>query len=373
MSHFRSKSSRGLICSAAFILASGGCAQSTQPVTSPVIGLGLDLFGVITTIAGSTLRGSTNGEGSEASFDDPVGITYAAGNLYITDTYNNQIRVVNISSEIVSTLAGMATSGHVDGVGTAATFNGPAGITTDGVNYLYVADTENNSIRQVCINADCTYGNTITFAGSTGAASGDDDGFGTGATFFRPTGIVLVGVNLYVSDSGNNQIRQISLLTQQVTTLAGTGVSGNLNGAADVASFDTPMGITSDGTNLYVADAQNNMIREVVIATGVVTTLAGSGTAGSTDAIGTSASFWYPEGVVTDGTFVYVTDTQNNTIREVTIIDGAVITLAGLAGTTGFTNGTESAAVMNQPTSVTTDGISLYFTDTGNEVIRKVQ
>jgi hypothetical protein len=339
-----------------------GCGQSAQPVSTPTIGFGLGLYGIVTTIAGSGLSGSTNGEATESSFNDPMGITTDGVNLYITDTYNSQIRVVGIGGESVST---------VSVNGGASTFNDPtgivAGITQDGVTYLYVADTGNNAIKQVNVST----GATVLLAGS--GAPGDDDGFGTSATFDHPTGITLVGANLYVSDMLNNQIRQISLLTGQVTTLAGTGDSGYTDGVANTAMFFEPMGLTSDGTNLYVADAGNNVIREVNIVTGTVSTLAGSGTAGSVDAIGNLASFWYPEGVTTDGTFVYVTDTQNNTIREVTIVDGAVITLAGVAGTTGWTDGDEASAVMNQPTSVTTDGISLYFTDTGNEVIRRVQ
>jgi len=103
-----------------------------------------------------------------------------------------------------------------------------------------------------------------------------------------------------------------------------------------------------------------------------VTTLAGSGAPGTTDSVGTQASFWYPEGLTTDGTFVYVADTQNDTIREVAIATGSVVTLAG-AWAPGLLDGAGTAAYMREPIGMTTDGISLYFADTGNKVIRRVQ
>jgi len=104
-----------------------------------------------------------------------------------------------------------------------------------------------------------------------------------------------------------------------VTTVAGTGSSGSANGTGTSASFNTPVGITTDGTNLYVADYDNHLIRKIVISTGVVTTLAGTGSSGSVDGTGTSASFSSPTGITTDGTNLYVADTNNNLIRKIVL------------------------------------------------------
>jgi len=109
---------------------------------------------------------------------------------------------------------------------------------------------------------------------------------------------------------------QLSLSTV-VTTLAGTGSTGSSNGTGTSASFNSPIGITTDGTNLYVADQENHLIRKIVISTGAVTALAGTGSSGSANGTGTSASFYYPIGITTDGTNLYVADTSNNLIRKI--------------------------------------------------------
>ena len=102
-----------------------------------------------------------------------------------------------------------------------------------------------------------------------------------------------------------------------VTTLAGTGSSGSANGTGTSASFNCPTGITTDGTNLYLADYNNHLIRKIVISTGAVTTVAGTGSSGSANGTGTSASFNFPYGITTDGTNLYVVDTSNHLIRKI--------------------------------------------------------
>ena len=167
-----------------------------------------------------------------------------------------------------------------------------------------------------------------------------------------------------------------------VTTLAGTGGSACTSNCDHVtgtsAGFYSPMGITTDGTNLYVADYSNHRIRKIVISTGVVTTLAGGGTdvsnrpSGSTDATGTSASFNGPVGITTDGTNLYVTDYSNHRIRKIVISTGVVTTLAG--SSSGFLdNTTGTSASFDRPFRITTDGTNLYFPDFGNHRIRKIE
>ena len=133
-----------------------------------------------------------------------------------------------------------------------------------------------------------------------------------------PEGLLQMEQTYYVADRSNNLIRKIVISTGAVTTLAGTGYSGYANGTGTSASFRYPHAITTDGTNLYVADYGNHLIRQIVISTGVVTTLAGTtGSYGSADGTGTSASFYYPDGITTDGTNLYVGDTFNDLIRKI--------------------------------------------------------
>ncbi|MCM0082370.1 hypothetical protein L4X63_12300 [Geomonas sp. Red32] len=154
-------------------------------------------------------------------------------------------------------------------------------------------------------------------AGSAGSP-GSADGFGSAARFYQPNGITTDGTYLYVADWKNSTIRKISIATGEVSTLAGSaGVSGFADGAGSTARFNGPWGISTDGTNLYVADRYNQTIRKVVISTGGVTTLAGRvGIPGSADGIGSAAVFNNPDSVISDGTNLYITDELNQTVRK---------------------------------------------------------
>ena len=180
------------------------------------------------------------------------------------------------------------------------------------------------------------------------------------------------GVNVYVTDSGANTIRQVVIATGSVTTIAGSGTAAEADGTASAASFNEPEGIVTDGTNLYVTDFAGNTVRQVVIATGVVTTLAGSGTPGEASGTGAAASFDAPAGVTTDGTDLYVADQAGNAIRQVTISGGVVTTVAG-SGSPSETDGTGIAAAFDAPTGITTDGYSLYVSDSLGYTIRAIK
>ena len=194
--------------------------------------------------------------------------------------------------------------------------------------------------------------------------------------FGYPFDITTDGTNLYVVDTNCHTIKQIVIANGTATILAGTGSSGSANGVGTLASFYDPKGITTDGTNLYVADSDNNLIRQIVISTKAVTTLAGDGSQGSTDhATGTSASFNDPTGITTDGTNLYVADRDNHLIRQIVISTKAVTTLAG-TGTGGNTNGAGSGAgsvaKFKDPVGITTDGIDLYVIEVSNHLLRKI-
>ena len=258
---------------------------------------------------------------------------------------------------VVTTLAGTALSfGSTDATGAAARFYYPYGITTDGTN-LYVADTTNHTIRKVVIAT----GVVTTLAG-TATLFDSTDGTGAAARFYNPFGITTDGTNLYVAEYSNHTVRKIVIATGVVTTLAGTAlVPDSTDGTGAAARFNYPSGITTDGTNLYVADYGNHTIRKIVIATGVVTTLAGAAlSSGSTDATGAAARFYYPYGITTDGTNLYVADQYNHTIRKVVIATGVVTTLAGAALSSGSTDATGALARFFYPYGITTDGTNLY-------------
>jgi sugar lactone lactonase YvrE len=319
-----------------------------------------------TPLAGSQSFGSADGT-TAARFNNPAGIATDGTHLYVADTYNCTIRKVAIATGEVSTLAGTAGfSGSADGMGATARFSYPNGITTDGTS-LYVADSGNSTIRKVVI----TTGEVSTLAGvPTNWAQ--TDGAGTTAGFDNPQDITTDGTNLFVTDYGT--IRKIVIATGAVTTLAGTpGKHGWADGTGTTATFGYQMGLTTDGTNLFIADAGNHLLRKVVIATGDVSTLAGTpGYWGAQDGTGSEAGFSLPRGITTDGTHLFVTDTSNRHIRKVVIATGKVTTVAGAAGMAGWTDGTGTTARFDTPLGITTDGVSLYVTDSRNGTIRRI-
>jgi len=328
-------------------------------------GIPLILTSKVTTFAGTGIPIDIDYIGTAASFDHPYGITTDGISLYVGEYHGSRIRKIVIETGMVTTLAGSGTAGAIDGIGTAASFNDPRGITTDGSN-LYVSDTSNHKIRMIVIST----GVVTTLAGSGTAGAIDDTG--TAASFNMPSGITTDGINLYVADISNNKIRKIVIATGVVTTLAGSGTAGVVDGTGTTASFNHPNGVTTDGSNLFVADYYNHEIRKIVIATGVVTTLAGTGTAGAIDGTGTAASFNFPNSLTTDGSNLYVADTSNSKTRKVVIATGVVTTLAG-SGRAGAADGTGTAASFNSPAGMTTDGVSVYVSELGNHKIRKIQ
>jgi sugar lactone lactonase YvrE len=324
----------------------------------------------VTTLAGEPgSYGATDGIGPAARFYHPYGITTDGTHLYVAEYSNNTIRRIVIATGEVTTLAGEAGSlGAADGTGAAARFHAPYGVTTDGTN-LYVADTYNHTIRRIVIAT----GEVTTLAGEAGS-SGSADGVGSAARFATPFGITTDGTNLYVADTVNRTVRRIVIATGEVTTLAGeAGSYGSADGTGTAARFYNLRGITTDGTHLYVTDHSNHTLRRIVIATGEVTTLAGTaGSLGTADGTGSAARFYFPIGITTDGTNLYVADTSNQTLRKIVIATGEVTTLAGAAGSSGSVDGTGSAARFFSPSGITTDGVNLYVTDSTNETIRKI-
>jgi DNA-binding beta-propeller fold protein YncE len=336
--------------------------------------------GVVTTLAGSGAAGGiNNANGLLATFSKPRGIVADAGGtvLYVSDETGHSIRQVTApagtAAGAVTTLAGLAgVSGTADGTGAAARFNAPAGMAAVSATNVLIADSANQLIRSL----NPATGVVTTIAGTAGQ-DGTTDGTGTGARFSFPVGIATDGTNAYVVENSGHSVRRVVLATNVVTTLAGTPVrSGQSDGLNTGARFDNPAGAVADTSgNLYVADRTNDTIRRVD-TTGTVSTIAGAPLVpGSADGLGSTARFNEPEGIALNapGSTLYVADSLNHTIRAVTS-GGSVTTLAGAAGVAALTNGTGAAARFNTPRAVTystVDG-SIYVADTGNNAIRRV-
>jgi sugar lactone lactonase YvrE len=228
--------------------------------------------GVVTTLAGTAgVTGSNNGTGAAAQFNSPQGIIAdGSGNVYVADTGNDTIRMITAAG-VVTTLAGTAgAAGSTDGTGSAARFNGPQGIVISAAGNLYIADTGNDTIRMIT-----AAGVVTTVAGTVGVA-GSTDATGAAAQFAGPEGLAIdTAGNVYIADTNNYTIRMMTP-AGVVTTIAGSaGVAGYADGTGTDARFDLPTGIAIDSSgNLYVVDNLHAVIREVTPAA-VVSTVAG--------------------------------------------------------------------------------------------------
>ncbi|WP_159020359.1 hypothetical protein [Algibacter sp. L3A6] len=262
--------------------------------------------GLVSTLVGG-VNGFADGTGTDAKLFRPTDIIMGVdGFLYVADSSNNRIRKVSLAG-VVTTFAG-GSSGFVDGMGTAAKFNKPSGLTTDADGNIYVADLENQSVRKIT-----TAGLVSTLAGGT---EGYNDGAGSSAQFKDPRAIVLSNNNeLMVTDQFGRTVRKVTL-AGVVTVFAGNGVSGSSDGVGTSSSFGVPNGITIDNDgNLLVSDRSEHNIRKIS-PNAEVTTIAGTRSLGSDDGVASQATFYNPAGmlVTADGT-IYIADYDNHRIR----------------------------------------------------------
>lgn len=276
----------------------------------------ISIGAAVTTLAGTPkTNGVANGLAASAQFDFPTGVAVDnSGAVYVADWGNHMIRKISLGQ--VSTLAGLAGKpGWADGSNSIAQFNHPAALALDSLGNLYVADQGNDAIRMVTPDGD-----VATLAGLPGVP-GSADGDGTNAQFNLPAGIAYYGPGtLVVADTGNDTIREVSLSSGQwvVKTLAGSpGLTGTNDLPGPSARFNNPMGIATGGGYIAVSDFVNSTVRFVTL-TGDVTTQAGSpGTSGSTNGPGFSALFNFPAGIAFDAsTNMYIADSGNDVIRE---------------------------------------------------------
>ena len=307
-------------------------------------------------------RAAADGFGSDAHFNLPVSVTTdSAGNVYVADTENSTIRKITPAGA-VSTFAGFAGNfGSADGAGTNAQFYGPQGIAADSAGFLYVADTANATIRKIS-----PAGTVSIFAGSAGNFN-SFDGTGTNACFYQPEGLAVDGAgNVYVADTWNHTIRKITP-AGAVSTLAGlAGNFGAADGTNSKARFNRPAGIALDSaTNLFVTDFLNHTIRKITPG-GTVSTIAGlPGVWGSADGTNSAARFFQPQGIcAADAATLFVVDSGNQTLRKVSAsgTNWVVSTVAGLSGTAGHADGTGTAAQFYFPAGARAGrcGLSLH-------------
>ena len=331
----------------------------------------LTAAGVLTTLAGTPgTTGSSDGTGAAARFSDSGGVAIdATGNVLVADQGNSTIRRITPAG-VVSTIAGSpGVRGSADGTGPAALFNFPCALAVDASGNVFVADQWSHTIRKIT-----PAGVVTTFAGLAGQWGGADH-TGTAARFAAPSGLALDSAgNLYVADRDNSAIRRITP-AGVVTTVAGApGQSGYADGTGGAARFSSPLGVVVDGAgNLFVADTGNAAIRKITPA-GEASTWAGTpGAEGSADGTGAAASFRSPIGVaVAANGDVYVADTSNHTIRQITP-SGTVTTLAGFALNPGSTDATGPVARFSTPSDLATEvSGNLLAADLGNESVRAV-
>ncbi len=250
----------------------------------------------------------------------------AAGNLYYAETGNHVVRKVT-SAGIITTVAGNGVQGFAGdgGLATAAELDSPAGLALDSSGDLFIADSHNHRVREV----SAATGIIATIAGTGAPGFSGDGGMATAATLDLPTALTLdASGNLYVADSNNHRVRRIAAATGAITTVAGNGVEAFAgdNGPATAASIDSPNGLALDASrNLYIADTHNGRVRMVSAATGVISTVAGAG-----------------------------------------VVAGNVLSFGG-------DNGPATAAGLALPRGLTMDAAgNLYFADSANHRIRRI-
>ena len=373
--------------------------------------ISLPAAGIINTLAGNGTKSNTgdNGPATSAQLYYPDGVAVDAnGNIFIADTYNNRIREVNFSTGLISTIAGFGASGPAnagyspDGtLATSALLNQPQGVAVDSSGNVYIADTANHVVREVMAttNGSMIAGNIYTIAGNhTGNFSGDG-GPAINAALDYPVGITLDSSgNLYIADTHNNRVREVTTSTGIINTIAGSGTKGYSGdgGAPKSAALSFPMAVAIDSLgDVYIADYNNNVIREVMAATngsllaGNIYTVVGGGTVCSqaSDSVGdgcspTAATLLNPSGVAVDGFgSIFIADSGNFRIRAATATTagayqaGNIYTVAG----TGIANysgdgGSATSAAINMPAGgLALDAArNIYIADVKNSRIRAI-
>ena len=383
----------------------------------------ISAFGIVSTLAGNGTSGYLDGPATASILKSPYGVAVdPVGDVYFSDTGNNRIRKITISTGQVSTLAGSGAAAFLDGQGTTASFFTPTGIALDLAGNVLVADRNNYRLRKVSssgnvvsipgISAAVTYvavdGNSNLYVGYgcniqkvapdntiTPVVTSSNCIFsdGPGILFysnFAQIAVDTVSSDLIVADMANCRVRRVAFcptnfvfnvankgcvpqVTANVITVSGNGTAAYLEGSGTVAQYSDPEGVAvaQDGT-IYVSDMLNNRIRKIDPVTGVSSVFAGSGTQGFLDGQGTAASFYYPHHLALDSQGnVLVAAWGDQRVRKITP-GGLVSTIAG-SGNQTYADGIGTSASFNYPTGICVDSNDLvYVGDYGNYRVRKI-
>jgi streptogramin lyase len=301
--------------------------------------------------SGSFQLGSLAGDGGQATEStlNPYDVALdASGNIYIADNENYAIRKVTVSTGVITTVAGTGTSGYSGdgGQATEATLKNPRGVSVDASGNIHIADSYNNVIRKVTV----VTGVITTVAGTGTSGLSGDGGQATEATMRSPRAVVVdASGNIYIADTSSGRIRKVTVSTGIITTVAGGGsqsYSGDVATSTSIMPFDVALDTSG---NIYIADWSNNVIRKITESSGTITTMAGTGTSGYSGDGGqaTEATLNGPNGVSIDTLGdIYIADSSNHVIRKVTVSTGLITTVAG-TGTSGYGGDGEEATSAN--------------------------
>ncbi len=335
--------------------------------------------GIITTVAGSGATGLGNGSFSgdagaatSATLDSPEGLWVdSSGNIYIADTSNNRIR--KVTGGTINTVAGTGTGGHSGdgGAATSANMSGPVGIFANNAGDFWIGVDGSNYIRKV----DVGTGFISTIAGIGSAFYNGDGIAATAAAIAFPGGVFVDGSgNVFIADSSNGRIRKIDNGSGLISTVAGGGVGDGLLATNAVLSNPKDVWLDASG-NQFIADDQNHRIRKVDAVTRLISTVAGNGSGAFSGDGGqaTSAAICNPKGIFLTSTALYISDSGNYRIRKVDLSTGIITTIGG-TGTSGFAGvgGAATSANVDDPRGLIVIGTNLYFADTNNHRIRKI-
>ncbi|MFI5195747.1 MAG: T9SS type A sorting domain-containing protein [Chitinophagales bacterium] len=337
--------------------------------------------GIITTWLGNGTAGYSgdNGPANLAQINHPYGIAFdGAGNFYIADQGNFAIRKINSATGVITTIAGNGSQGFSgdEGLAVNATLGSLYGICVDASNNIYLTDWDKSVVREI----NASTGIITTIAGNGTSGYSGDNGPAVNAQLNQPEGLCIFSGNLYITDKIENCIRKVNLSTGIITTIAGNGSIGYTGdgGPASSSTLYAPSAICADVYgNLYIADEQNLVIRKITAATGIISTIVGTGAYGFTGNGGpaTSANIGFIQGICVDSHGdIYINDASCS-CRKITASTGIINIVAGSDSVDGYSGdgGYATSGLLNNPTGLCVDPITgtITIADYENYRIRR--